>query len=89
MKEFTYVNNCISAQGLDITDMVDQAIQITVRTFAKHCDYREASAMLGYGDCPGLTLANDYAVTFHKSKYRGKPCYYICHSAIEYIYLKI
>jgi len=36
----------------------------------------------------GFHIKDDWAVSFCKSKYKGKPCYYIVHSGIEYIFLK-
>ena len=67
---------------------------ITYATFRKHVEtesFNEIKEGLGYTrqlqkDCD-ITLSNDYSVSFHKSKTpEGKPVYYICHSAIEYIF---
>jgi len=33
-----------------------------------------------------LKLRDDWAVHFHKSTYEGRPCYYMDHSRIEYIF---
>lgn len=33
-----------------------------------------------------LTQKNDVHISYHQSVYRGKPCYYFKHSAIEYIF---
>lgn len=35
-----------------------------------------------------LTLKKDWHVTYHKSTYQGRPCYFMCHSAIEYVFVK-
>lgn len=36
----------------------------------------------------GLRWKDDWAISYHKSVYRGEPCYYYCHSAIEYVFVK-
>jgi hypothetical protein len=71
--------------------MVDAAIDVTYRTMLKHCpgllDWAES---LGYVRYPsqGLTLKNDWHVSYHRSKYRGRRCYYVRHSSIEYIFVE-
>ena len=35
-----------------------------------------------------LTLKKDWHVGYSKSTYQGKPCYFITHSAIEYVFVK-
>ena len=37
----------------------------------------------------GLALSRDYHVRYYKSFYKGVACYYVCHSAIEYIFTKL
>lgn len=89
---YEYLINCVSARGNDIAEMVEKAREITAKTFKKHCNYKEASRMLGYTDendrpfCPELTLESDYSTAFFKSKYKGTPCYFIEWSGIEHVY---
>jgi hypothetical protein len=88
MKNFIYEINCVSANGDDIIDMVDNARQISYRTFCKHIksqDLKHIKEALGYGK--DLSLKRDWAVSFYKSKYKNKPCYYLCHSMIEYVFV--
>ena len=35
-----------------------------------------------------LTLKKDWHVSYHRSTYQGKPCYFMVHSAIEYVFVK-
>ena len=35
-----------------------------------------------------LRLKDDYAVRYYKSHWMGKPCYFMDHSAIQYIFVK-
>ncbi|MGV0949170.1 MAG: hypothetical protein ACOYB3_00765 [Azonexus sp.] len=35
-----------------------------------------------------LTLKKDWHVSYHRSVYQGRPCYFLVHSAIEYVFVK-
>jgi hypothetical protein len=67
--------------------MVDNNIEITRSTFLKHVnrvDLKELETRLGYSR--DFHIINDWHVTYHRSKLEGKRVYYLCHSAIEYIF---
>lgn len=86
-----YALCCVDAVGSAIEHMVDDSREITRRTFLKHVDHESLQALeqlLAYARHPsqGLTMAADWHVSYHKSRYRGKPCVYFVHSAIEYIF---
>jgi hypothetical protein len=86
---FEYETCCVNADGDDITEMCDQSISITYRTFISKLSpaaRKEIKGMLGY-ERQGLTLKGDWHVSYHRSKYQGKRCYYLVHSAIEYVFL--
>lgn len=84
----------------DLNDTTDRAREISFRTFARHTDWQDVAKSLGYtignhtyvtsrGDHGRLlTLGRDYHVSFYRSHWRGKPCYYMEHSAIEYVFLQ-
>ncbi len=80
MVKFIFETDCVSAKGDDIIDMVDQAREIKVSTFLKRVDIDPTEW--------GVDLREDWHVRFYKSKYKGKPCYFLEHSAIEYVYVK-
>lgn len=85
-----YVGNCTHLDGQDVEDMVDQSTEVSAKEFRKNIgdrEYKELEKDLGYGAVPSLNLESDYATSFYKSKYRGQPCYYLEHSAIEYIFV--
>jgi len=97
MKKYTFFNNCVHWDSLDVNregglcDMIDQAIDITRRTFLKHVDRQdliEFEEMLSYEKHwkHGLTMASDYYVTYHRSKLHGERVYFFKHSAIEYVF---
>lgn len=77
--KFTFETTCVSANGEDIIDMVDGGREITVRTFLKRTDMDPMQF--------GVDIRKDWHVRFYKSKYKGKPCYYMDHSCIEHVYV--
>jgi hypothetical protein len=90
---YRYVGRCVELDGQDITDMAEKARKITRETFGANIgreNYLMLSDRLGYTrhHTQGLTLSKDYHVSFYRSAYRGKPCYYMVHSAIEHVFVK-
>lgn len=69
--------------------MQDRARDVTLATLRRHCaglEEWERGMSYAVGPERGLHLKDDFAVSFHKSRYRGRPCFYIRHSAIEHIW---
>jgi len=99
MRKYRYYKSCVgfswdeASRPDGLISMIDNNIEITRRTFLSKVDREELdriSVMLGYSlrhpvKC-GLTMRNDYHITYHHSKFRGKRVYYFRHSAIEYIF---
>ena len=80
-----YTTCCVNSTAELINDMTDKAKKISYQTFKKYAEGLEDFATsMGYG--PWLLLSQDWAVSFYKSTYDGRPCVYMCHSAIEYIW---
>lgn len=86
MKPFQFLINCVSSSAEAIDEMIEQARVVTYTTVDKHCNLEELESI--YEGCGSLTLSSDRQVSFYKSKYAGKPCYYVVHSAIEYIFTR-
>lgn len=86
--KFEYLTCCVHSDGPSINRMTDAAREVTLRTFRRRCATRNWEESLGYERAGrgGLALSNDWHVSFHKSVYRGRPCYYARHSAIEHIF---
>lgn len=88
---YQYHTSCVQSTAKLIEEMIDAAIDVTYRTMLKHCpgllDWAES---VGYerNSRRGLTLKEDYVVSFHRSKYRGRRCYYVRWSAIEHIFVE-
>ena len=90
-KPFHYWTCCVNATGQDIEQMVDAATKITYKTFTRHCNWQDWAKSMGYAlnNKKGLALKDDWHVGYYKSKYQSRPCYYLDHSAIEYIWIAI
>ena len=78
------VTCCVNAKANDIQAMVDQAKEVPFTVLARHCEIEDFEREMGYG--PWLRMENDYAVSYYKSTYQGRPCYFVDHSAIEYVF---
>lgn len=89
-KDYEFQTDCVHSTAEAINAMTDAARDVSLRTMRRHCDLSEFEESLGYfrNSRQGLTLAGDWAISYHKSTYRGRPCYYLCHSCIEYIWTK-
>ena len=86
----SYYGNCVSfpLPVRYLSAMIDSGVSITRRTFLKYVDrdsLKEIEKSLGY-PMGNLTMAGDWAVSYHKGKLRGKKVIWFCHSAIEYVF---
>lgn len=94
MRRWTYWHSCMDTPPFavpDLVECVDKARAVTRATFQrKVCPEALAAleARLGYSPARsgGLTMAEDYHVTYHTSRYRGRAVAFVRHSAIEYIF---
>lgn len=94
---YRYYRSCVSWPDADVNAddglcaMVDAARDITRRTLALHVDadqLRELERALGYSHppAPGMSMADDYHVSYHRSRLHGRRVYFFKHSAIEYVF---
>ena len=89
LKKFVYETNCTEAIGEDVSLMVDGGKEISYKTLSVHVkDWPQFCIDMGYAlnKRAGLTMKNDYHVRYHKGIFRGARCYYVVHSAIEWIF---
>ena len=94
---YNFYSDCVSwpeTAHVDggLCDMIDNAIDITRRTFLKYVDHSELADIaenLGYcwHHTQGLTMAADYHISYHRSKVHGKRAYYFRWSGIEHVFL--
>ena len=61
---------------------VDDAIDISAKTFFQHVSFPEIRDMLGYASHPsrGLTLSQDWHISYQRTKLVGFRSYLLCHS---------
>lgn len=93
-----YIGCCVNWPPDDVwvsgglSDMIDQQLSITRRTFCKNVDRQSREDLeRDFGYAPHdkdavLTMASDYLVSYAKSKLHGETVYFINHSAIEYVF---
>jgi len=89
MKEYTYLTCCVNSTAELIDDMVDNSTEITAETFFKHVSLKEVNDMFGYtlNSKQLNSIKKDYHVAYFKGTYDNQKCYYLVHSAIEYIFV--
>jgi len=86
-----YMGSCVGNNEDFVNAIMDKAIMITYRTFVKHvhryrkCTVKDLFPVYDWGK-PGLHIQDDYAVSFHRSIWKGCFVYIIRHSSIEYFF---
>lgn len=93
-----FVTTCVNASGDDITAMNDAAKEITYDRMRRIVGqpFVDLQKQLNY-DVPGtrgrdrigLTMRGDWAVSYHRSTYQGKPCLFFRWSHIEHIFQEV
>ena len=97
--KYQFYNTCVGWPQDDVNcpgglvHMIDNATDITRRTFLKHVDRESLRAeewSLGYMAHPrhGLTMAGDWHVSYHRSELHDERVYYFKHSAIEHVFTR-
>ena len=76
-----------------LSQMIDDNIDITRSTFMSHVskddmDYLEQQLCYAKKKSDGLTMKDDWHVSYHRSKLKGERVYYFRHSAIEYVFVE-
>lgn len=85
-----YVTCCIHSTADAIRDMIDHERQISYKTALKRIGRNELAKVFPDYDWQrsgGLTMKRDWHVGYYRSRYLGRPCYFVRHSAIEYIFM--
>lgn len=91
---YRYVTNCTDdchgPGGEAIHEMVAQASDLSYRDLVKLVGKGQLAQVFPNYDWRtkprDLTLAKDWAVSYHRSVWRGIPCVYVRHSGIEHIF---
>jgi hypothetical protein len=90
-RQFNYETCCVNSTAEKIHAMVDAARPVSFATIRRHVaglDEWARGMLYSVENERGLHLKDDPHVSYHKSVYCGRPCYYIAHSCIEYIFTK-
>lgn len=88
-----FVTQCVGALGEDITEMTDMPLEetldldefLSLYTGGGKALVGELAESMGYDSID--QMRDDWHVSYHASFYRGEPCLYIVHSAIEHVYM--
>lgn len=88
---YAYVGNCISSHTAPyLADMMDQATPVSYQTIMRavgRAQLAECFPDFDWSSRPrALTMARDPYVSYYRSTFNGKPCYYVRESGIEYIF---
>ena len=90
MEKFRYYCNCVNWDSSDLEGLesiVDNSTEITYHEMLEEVSLEQLHDIFPfYEDCP-LTMEKDWSVRYHRSEYNGKPCVYVLHSAIEYVFV--
>ncbi len=94
MKEtYQFQTTCVSSTAELIDAMTERSREIKYKTALNLLGAEVLKEFniynWGRGKKKGLKLKNDWAVSYYKSKYNGRKCVYIVHSAIEHIFTLI
>lgn len=93
-KKYFYRTCCVQCDSIidrdKLNKMVDDPQDITYRTMLKHChgllDWAVEHNYDRRSD-QGLTLRNDWHVSYHKGVWGNEPCYFLKWSGIEFIWV--
>ena len=91
MKNYIYAYNCTAPlDDEELFYIIDNYEEITYNTFLKHVNsesFEELCHSLGYNK--DFHIKNDWHVTYHKAIYNNEVIYFLCHSAIEYVFKEV
>lgn len=87
-----FVTRCVEANGDDINEMCDSPLSKEISTgyFMKEIAPSlkiDKEILELFNLTKKSEFINDYHIRCNRSYYQGVPCYYIVHSAIEYIFV--
>lgn len=71
---YEFVGLCVTLPAAPVTAMVERAREIRRRTFVRWAGLEAAAP------------AWDWHVRYYRSAFKGRPCVFMDHSAIEHVY---
>lgn len=92
-KPYRFETDCIHADGDSINEMRGpRAVEVSYDTMLRHCDLLSWAIEHGYearsNQGSGITLQHDPYVSYHRSTFEGRPCFYLVWSGIEFVWVE-
>jgi hypothetical protein len=94
-KRWVFHTTCVDSDGPSINAMNASAVPLSYATLRKHLGSAlvEVEERLNYDvgrarPRNSLRMKNDWAVSYWRSTYQGKPCFFFRWSMIEHIFLE-
>lgn len=95
LSSFEFTTTCVNSTGPLINAMQEAAKEVSYRTMRKHVGgpMVEMEQQLGYDVGhkreTGLRMSKDWHVSYWRSTYDGRPCFYFVWSHIEHIFCEV
>ena len=92
---YEFTTTCVNSTGALIDAMTSVAKEVSYRTMRKHVGdalveiERQLGYDVGHKNETGLRLSKDWAVSYYRSTYDGRPCFYFVWSHIEHIFCEV
>jgi hypothetical protein len=84
-----YIGNCTHLPARHVIEMADRAKETSYNALIKQVGTDQLKSLFphyAWGQGQGLKLKDDYCVRYYRSQYQKRKCYFVVHSAIEYIF---
>lgn len=81
-----FVGTCVGLQASDLHDYDDTERAITYRTFRQHVGAQVTAEINSWAGWPGTHFSRDWAISYGKGKWKGKPAVCLYHSRIHHIW---
>lgn len=83
---YQFETNCVGSTYELINSMRDSAVGSSLDEMRDRCaDFEQIVTGLGYD--ADFKIDDDWHVSYHRSMYGGRPCFYFVWSAYEYIFV--
>lgn len=86
-KPYAFHTSCVSSDYDSIAAMLESSEECDLSTMEENCDLDAFKTSMMYDTEDGLKLEFDWHVAYATGTYKGRPCYFLTHSAIEYIWV--
>ena len=84
-KPYRFEVSCVQATEEALKAMTETAHESSYEEMAAACDLATFEKVMGYTP-DTIQLRTDPYVAYFTSHYEGRPCFFLTHSSIEYIY---